>query len=682
MSSPPRIPEPAHKKTAFELGRQRLLSDIHELVTKPYPKITLYPCEDNLDKACLVLYPENYRPLHLSISFPELYPIWPPSVKMNSSVEHPNVYGDFICATILRLGEEYTPAYTLKGIAIQLLSFFDSESLEQEHSNGTVRSLSAYQEIANRHLVDTYTCRKCGFGADDKPQRARALPFPTIFDARVDHSPEQWPTIQNPITPPASQQPDLRDSQTPLVNIHKNGTAGFNINQLPNEILLLVIEKLDDFEHLTNFARAWTRVSHIVRDFDVIRQRELQCFCLKKDYQSAKLGIGVTVDRRQVSSEFDLISEEAYVDMGIRNSIHDIRFHHWLPLPISRRHWNRAREAAHGALLKIASQLRLPLALSSSPSLSTSNANVLFTFMNNIVVRLNQVTEKIDTMDSRKSTLRHASEKAIESYFHLFHLLVCLATEDAAIIQQANKLLQDFKDGKKSKTDCPNLGHLLIALLISDIQVTDVLIKSIITEAITRNVVWLLDQKGAGMAELSYMERNPVSTYRLNKTFEGSRTSYRLLMFSELFRRTARPSHKKSLSRVQGELFDRHGGPPPDAAGRLAAEVRRLHTIDNFPAFMREMGLQTIPTPMNFTSVLRATVYESMARGYSQWAISQVKAMRLRVEHDPHVQLTKEEHQSVTRYLDYRPTSERSSYSFFPNTRRENIGKGEALGRR
>ncbi|KAF2964242.1 hypothetical protein GQX73_g9335 [Xylaria multiplex] len=647
-------------QTMTDLGNQRLLLDIHELTTKPYPKITLHPREDDIHKACLVLYPDNCHPLHLNIRFSERYPVSPPSIRMDSSVEHPNVFGSFICASILRFGDEYTPAYTLKGIAIQLLSFFDSESLDQEH--GLSEDLTRYREMVGQHVIDTYTCGKCGFGGRTKPQETKAPSLPTSFNACVDHNHEEWPMIQNSlasvrsIAPKDIERLNLGHSQMPLENTRKIDRVGFYISRLPNELLLLIIENLEDFEHLTNFSRAWPRISQVVRDFNVIRQRELQCFCLKKGYQSAKLGVGVTVDRGQISSEFDLVSEEAYTHMNIRSSIHNIRFQYWLPLPISRRHWNQVREGAHGALAQIAFHPKARCAL--------SDLRALFTFMNDVVVRLNKVTEETETEDSKKSTLRHASEKAIESYFHLFHLLVCLATEDPSIIQQANTLLRGFEDGKRGKAYCSNLGHLLIALLISDIKVTDVLIKSIITEAITRNVVWLLDRKGAGKAELSYMERDAVSAYRLHETFQGSLTSYRLLMFSELFRRTARPSHEKPLNQVLDELFDRHGGPPQDAASHLAAEVRRLRTIDNFPAFMREMGLQSIPTPMNFTSVLRDTVRKSMDKGYSRWAISQRTAMHLRIKEDPHIQLTKEERQSVP-YVDYRSAS---SYNFFPNT--------------
>ena len=139
------------------------------------------------------------------------------------------------------------------------------------------------------------------------------------------------------------------------------------------------------------------------------------------------------------------------------------------------------------------------------------------------------------------------------------------------------------------------------------------------------------------MAELSYMEADDeVSEYRLKRTFEGSRTSYRLLMFTELFRRTARSSasggegvKRKSLAQIRDDLFDRHGGPPPGAAALLASEVRRLQNINDFPSFLREMGV-TIPGRLSFSQMLRRTVRESMARGYSKWALERPDAQALR----------------------------------------------------
>jgi len=101
--------------------------------------------------------------------------------------------------------------------------------------------------------------------------------------------------------------------------------------------------------------------------------------------------------------------------------------------------------------------------------------------MNDIVVRLPQATEEMEQPSSRerryfgianmetKSTLLHASEKAIESYFHLYHLLLCLAVKDPSIVTGANETIKRFVAGQRDKKTVPNLGHLLIMLLISDV---------------------------------------------------------------------------------------------------------------------------------------------------------------------------------------------------------------------
>ncbi|CAJ2503410.1 Uu.00g108040.m01.CDS01 [Anthostomella pinea] len=659
------------------LGHQRLLLDIREMIEQPYPNITLIPEDHDIRSACLVLTPDNYEPLHLTVRVGDQYPLNAPEVSMDSDIIHPNVFGDYICATILNTSDGWTPAYTLKGTAIQLLSFFDSESLERDYGGGR-QDLADYQNVDARYLKEPYKCNKCHFGStylqSIRPRQATSR----AYDARVDAIPEQWPILGEVVTPPKGSL-----GRTSNISRVTDGTqqldsdgppsAVFAMNKLPNEVLLLIIDHLEDFKHLTTFASAWPRVSAIVRDFDVVRQRELQCFCLKQGYQSAGLGVGVDVNRGQLSSEFELLSRQAYRELSVRWSIHHVPFQYWLPLPISRRHWGKVK----GDLKDFKDQVNPHI-----KSATNSDARFLFTFMNDIVVRLNEVAVdtgyEIGRHAKKKSTLLHASEKAIESYFHLFHLLVCLATENPSVVQQANQLLQNFAAGKQSKTDCPNLGHLLIALLISDVEVTEALTKSIVTEAITRNVVWLLNS----MPELSFMERQSVSPYRLDKTFQGSRTSYRLLMFSELFRRTARPSHQKPLTQVRDELFERHGAPPRDAAARLASEVRRLHTINDFPAFMKEMGIRKAPAPDNFTDVLRKTVDASMRKGYSRPGLTQDDAMLLRHQRDPDLLLTNAQKEAVGNYRYINVNLER--VSFFPGGRGRGGfrgGRGDGRGR-
>src|SRR6187402_3378718 len=109
--------------------KQRLLQDIAELQSKPYPNIVLHVQDNDLTQACLILTVEGYGPMHLTVTFPENFPLSAPIISMDSEVKHPNVFGSYICASILNTQEGYTPAYRLKGIAIQLLSFFSSDKL-------------------------------------------------------------------------------------------------------------------------------------------------------------------------------------------------------------------------------------------------------------------------------------------------------------------------------------------------------------------------------------------------------------------------------------------------------------------------------------------------------------------------------------------------------------------------
>ncbi|KAK6081497.1 NEDD8-conjugating enzyme UBC12-like protein 2 [Seiridium cupressi] len=606
---------------------QRLLRDIDELCRKPYPNIALHVHDDDLTQLCLVLSPPGWGDMHLTISNLSSYPIAPPRVRMDSAVIHPNVFGGYICASILNNHAGYTPAYTLKSIAIQLLSFFSSDNIEQEHGGRPVNLDNFRQGLQEwqAEIHDSYKCAKCKFCMARVKQIKKDVPGAVY----VTTTPQKRRRRGQKGTDSTGSSSTKSGTGTPgsSGNSIHNFTAEYDdttmhIDKVPNEILLLILKKVEDFEDLTNFARAWSKVSRVITDFDVLRQRELQCFVLKKTYHEVNLGVGVSGDVKEISSEFDLLSQEAYSDLQVRTSVHNVVFDRWLPLPVSRPHWNRVRQTAHNTLEGLK---KLGCIKYTQPT----NVQVLYQFMTDIIVRLNRV--EVDRREDRtsKSTLTHASDKAIEAYFHLFHLLLCLATEDDSVVRAANRLLTRFQEGKCSKTDAPNLGHLLIAMLISDVKVTPEIRKAIVTEAITRNVVWTLKDN----PQLAYKEPDNVSAYRLDRTFQASRTSYRLLMFSELFRRTARPDHKPLVD-IREELFNRHGGPPPGAASQVAAEVRRLHGVSDFTHFMREMGFEAVPTAANFTRFLRRTLDDSVRAGYSQEPLSQAQALALRLPYD------------------------------------------------
>ena len=594
--------------------RRRFLQDIAELQGKPYPNIKLVPYENEITTHCLILTPNGGAPLHLTINFPKRYPLKPPIITIQTSIEHPNVFGSYICASILNTTEGYTPAYTLKGIAIQILSFFSSDKLEQDH--GAVYDLGRHRDEKGNLKSSAFewsadfTCERCGHG------RSTSASSNTVADAQ-------------PSLMPSSHQED-----TAMTLSNETDEETTNIASLADELLVLICSKLET-EELALFARSWNRIGGehgVVSQFNVIRNRELVCFCLKMSFEEAKLGIGVQITfrgrRGTYESEFDLLGLQAFEVFQIRRSVQNLPFQEWLPLPISRRHYNSVKDLVEEKLLRLGNAALFT---------STSPVDVLYGFMNDIVIRL---SDQVGASTAR-SSLVHASEKAIESYYHLYHLLICLAAENTTRVGLVNQTIKGFLEGKTTKNDIPNLGYLLIAILISDADMTIDLLMAIIKETVTRNVVWVLDRKGANMPELAYMEADNVSLYRLQKTFDASKTSYRLLMFLNTFRRTINRGSgrdKKTIVQLRDELFDAHGAPLRGMAAQLANDIKAIQQVDSFPQFLKNMGLSP-PHASQFTGFLRECVEDSVRKGYSVWGISQERALTLRRQVDADVKV-------------------------------------------
>ncbi|KAF2621418.1 hypothetical protein BU25DRAFT_416089 [Macroventuria anomochaeta] len=582
----------ASTNRAFTLNalHRRLLNDIAEIQQNPYPNVHLQVDEQDFHKACLILSTEAYGPLHLFIEFGNDYPLYAPTVTIQSHIVHPNIYGDYICASILNTTEGWTPAYTLKGVLIQLLSFFTSESLEQDHGGNAVD----LQEFRRKQTGQRYTrfensyeffCDSCGFSPDWKPA---------------------------PITKDTKKV--VTASPATISKLHT----------LPVEVVLLMLEKMPTEDVLT-LADAVPSVKRTVHSYDFIRARELQCFCLKKSYMDAKLGIGISItggNKPVLRSEFDLLSQEAFFQHDVRRSVQGVEFDKWLPLPLSRRHWKGVKTNAVACLQSIHNHAGIR---SSEPD----DIDVLYYLMNNVVVQFSADAGKGFRQPDERSTLSHASEKAVEAYFACFHLLLCLVMENTAIVKAANKMINHFMTGPHTKKQFPDLGHVLVAALVSDNGLTQPLIFQIVKEAILRNVVWMLDSKGADMAELAYLEPSAISEYRLVKTFEASTTSYRLLMFLKTFSSSARPAGK-SLTDLRETLFDRHGAPPPGVSAAMAQRIHEIHEINGFPGFLRAMGIEDVPSKTEFTAFLRRTITDSVTARYSVMPLSQSKLYMIR----------------------------------------------------
>ena len=638
---------------------RRLLKDIAELRADPYPNVVFHP-RDNINKACLILTPHERDPLHLTVNFGNDYPLQPPQISIQSRVSHPNVFNNYICASILNTTEGYTPAYTMKGICIQLLSFFSSDRIEQE-GGGRFIELKDYKERDPRSQWESrYHCSACGFGSNksridelSSNLHQRPSPFPvrrslstggaskSLYRGRSVAGSSGKNLTAGIHRGKCDSKMDIDKIQDPAPKMVTRGgrdqyshemTILDRILKLPDELILAILEELDTGS-LVAVARASSEIDQLITSSDFIRLKELQCFCLKESFMKQRLGVGVSaffnVGQNSLGSEFDLLSFEAFQNHRVRRSVQGIPFQHWLPLPLTRRHWHSVKPLVEPSLKALASAAQFPRG---------PDINVVYAFMTNIVVKLSTTFDQTWTRHTTiKSTLRHASEKAIESYFSLFHLLLCLAVANPEIVKEANDRVKRFETGYTSKEDCPNLGHLLTLTLISDQGLNPSLSLAIIREAVIRNVVWMLDKKGADMPELSYLEPTPNSEFRMQRTFEGSKGSYRILMFQALFARIARPSNTP-ISTICDEIFDRHGAPPFGTAELLAQDIRRLQSINSFPEFFHVMSVEYDPNSTEFPSFLKESITLSVEKGYSKMPIKQNKALAIRKLKEPDVE--------------------------------------------
>lgn len=272
------------------LHHQRLLHDIQEISTNPYPYIT-FVSRLNLNTACLILTPPDLRPIHLTVKFPPRYPLLPPKITIQTKFAHPNVFDDYICASILNTDEGYTPAYTLRGIAIQILSFFNSDSIQDTYS-GRVRDLSTYRERnaigAKGQRAEQFTCLECGF-----PNVSEVL---VSAGSSVDSLGSNVGNL-NVSSSLSNHSMAPRNSSSLVTTKKTKGQVTATLDTMPPEILIRICDFLES-ESLIVFMRAWEKIGGVdglVTEYGLIRKRELLCFATKEGFGTEALGVGVRV---------------------------------------------------------------------------------------------------------------------------------------------------------------------------------------------------------------------------------------------------------------------------------------------------------------------------------------------------------------------------------------------------
>ncbi|KAF8170927.1 hypothetical protein BJ912DRAFT_996392 [Pholiota molesta] len=569
----------------------------------------------------------------------------------------------------------YTPALTLRGLFLQFLTFFSSTKVDQD--NGTSYNIGdqiyiryAWQDDLATHAPGPQSChQQCV--CEKSPSMQSSLS--SLWDASTSEeialeeehdgvihkkmmiqteqrflhklewvNPRRSSTLTMisrwscPSCPYGSPElPHLRISSSTLSgngashedSILFHPPAVCKIDNLNDDVLFELAAHLSS-ETIVALSHAYPRFHEIVVFHHILQRLELTCFFLRLPLQNAVLGIGVALDQgaRTLSSDFDWLSMEAFNVFSVRQSIEKRGFQYFLPLAFNRLHFDKVHREVWKRLATIDLGLRNAESAIAKKTRKPSNrrieapqkahytVDVLYRMMNNIVVSLMKSCDNAMDQNARgPQTLLHASEKAIVSYCHLFHLLIRLCEATPEILQDVNVKLRLFltQESARNKAQTPDIGELIVVIMLAHVlprlddekpRVTwEEISGKFLQEVITRNVRWVLKDA----PELELLEKG-ASDYRLIKTFQLSKTSLRLIMFQMTFLGLFSATYASDLSRLDSN----YGFPEKELPERMVAEIKVIYQVDSWPKFFNVFTKET------FSQMLRECVQLSAARKY------------------------------------------------------------------
>ena len=331
----------------------------------------------------------------------------------------------------------------------------------------------------------------------------------------------------------------------------------------------------------------------------------------------------------QVSSDFELVSREAFVEWLVRESTKGNPFQRWIPLPITQPHWASVKK--HLPILVEDFQKRRTT--QTSPSFC-----IVAKLMYKVLARL--ATNNLYNREPRKAFLK---------YFALAHLLFCLAIEEEGVLSAAEDAIKQFRAGVKV-----NLAYVQAASLLSREGLTPTLLKEMIEEAIHRGIPSMLKSR----PELALFEASAVSPFRNRATAHWIQRRMMIRLVAKLFHEFIRPDLNEPLAVIVKRMFDQYGAPSAREMVEMGNPVRKIilscaeelltkFHFDWFP--LNDRGDIHGPFPQDIiwesdkvTAFFRDNITQSIEKGYCQMPITQPEALCLRLKIEDYVEIAQD----------------------------------------
>lgn len=212
-----------------------------------------------------------------------------------------------------------------------------------------------------------------------------------------------------------------------------------------------------------------------------------------------------------------------------------------------------------------------------------------------------------------------ASVKALEGYFAFHRLLLAFIEMYPELMTEVNNRIASFmkSEAYRLKSVVPSMGDWLPLISASNKYTWADVSSYVVAEGFDRHVIWVC-REDPSLATLSDVKdaANPgVEQYRIDKSFEASTVSLKLVLFHVHFlTQIARPKGV-SLAQVV-DTYDRYlGRPDSKTVDSFQVAVKKIQGITGWPDFFTLAQLK-VPTPTNLTAILRQSVKNSKKKRY------------------------------------------------------------------
>jgi ubiquitin-protein ligase len=172
----------------------------------------------------------------------------------------------------------------------------------------------------------------------------------------------------------------------------------------------------------------------------------------------------------------------------------------------------------------------------------------------------------------------HMSNAAIEAYCHYIMLFNRLCEDYPEVRKYIKSKLYSYQTKPIDKTNCPDLGNLIVLYFFGNIEIEEKLMHRVLDEFFTRHILWLFAHKTTNrkheIEPLFQHDKNMKIAYCLDRFFTKNRIAFQgdiLLM-----------NHREYINKNKGRLYD-------SMKYRMDRDLDELRTFLNRFNFFRKM---------------------------------------------------------------------------------------------